>query len=66
MKEGETVRLRLANIGYMTHKMHLHGQKFNVVAVDGQEIENPEVIEDQLISISPGERYDIEFVADNL
>ncbi|MGO5014165.1 multicopper oxidase family protein [Niallia sp. Sow4_A1] len=65
LKEGETVRLRLANIGYMTHKMHLHGQKFKVVAVDGQEIENPEVIENQLISISPGERYDIEFVADN-
>ncbi|MER7786517.1 multicopper oxidase domain-containing protein, partial [Streptomyces albidoflavus] len=65
MKEGETVRLRLANIGYMTHKMHLHGQKFKVVAIDGQEIDNPEVIENQLISISPGERYDIEFVADN-
>lgn len=65
VKKGETVRIRLANIGYMTHKMHLHGQKFKVVAIDGQEITNPEEIKDELISISPGERYDIEFIADN-
>lgn len=65
IKKGEKVRIRLANIGYKTHKMHLHGHKFKVVAIDGQEITNPEEIKDELISISPGERYDIEFIADN-
>ncbi|MFT8322768.1 MAG: multicopper oxidase family protein [Bacillus sp. (in: firmicutes)] len=65
VREGETVRIRLANIGYMTHKMHLHGHKFKVVAIDGQELNKPEEIKDELISIAPGERYDIEFVADN-
>ncbi|MBD8071289.1 multicopper oxidase family protein [Bacillus sp. PS06] len=65
VKEGETVRLRLANVGYMSHNMHLHGHEFKVVAIDGQELNEPEVIKDQLISIAPGERYDIEFTANN-
>lgn len=63
--EGEKVRLRLANIGYMSHKIHLHGHNFKVVAIDGQELNEPQEIKDQLLSIAPGERYDIEFVADN-
>ncbi|NCT39878.1 multicopper oxidase family protein [Bacillus sp. EB93] len=65
VKEGEKVRLRLANIGYMSHKIHLHGHNFKVVAIDGQELNEPHEIKDQLLSIAPGERYDIEFVADN-
>lgn len=65
VKEGEKVRIRLANIGYMTHKLHLHGHKFKVVAIDGQELNEPQEIENELLSIAPGERYDIEFVADN-
>ncbi|MFJ6414494.1 multicopper oxidase family protein [Terribacillus saccharophilus] len=65
VKEGEKVRLRLANIGFMSHQIHLHGHDFKVVAIDGQEIKNPDDIKDQLLSIAPGERYDIEFTADN-
>ncbi|WP_458411915.1 multicopper oxidase family protein [Schinkia sp. CFF1] len=65
VKEGETVRIRLANIGYLSHKMHLHGHKFKVVAIDGQELNEPKEIKDELIAIAPGERYDIEFVANN-
>ena len=65
VKEGEKVRLRLANIGYMSHKIHLHGHSFKVVAIDGQELNEPKEIKDQLLSIAPGERYDIEFIADN-
>ncbi|MDQ0219979.1 multicopper oxidase family protein [Peribacillus cavernae] len=65
VKEGEKVRIRLANIGYMSHKIHLHGHDFKVVAIDGQELNEPKTIKDQLISIAPGERYDIEFTADN-
>lgn len=65
VKEGETVRIRLANIGYLSHKMHLHGHKYKVVAIDGQELSEPMEINDELIAIAPGERYDIEFVADN-
>jgi FtsP/CotA-like multicopper oxidase with cupredoxin domain len=65
VKEGEKVRIRLANIGYLSHNIHLHGHKFKVVAIDGQELSEPQEIKDQLLAIAPGERYDIEFVADN-
>ncbi|OZB92424.1 multicopper oxidase family protein [Paenibacillus sp. XY044] len=65
VKKGEKVKLRLINAGYITHKMHLHGHSFQVVASDGQPLNDPSVIKDQLISIAPGERYDIEFTADH-
>ncbi|WP_045519405.1 multicopper oxidase family protein [Neobacillus niacini] len=65
VKEGETIRIRLANIGFLSHNFHLHGHNFKVVAIDGQELNEPQELKDQLISIAPGERYDIEFTADN-
>ncbi|WP_019414270.1 multicopper oxidase family protein [Paenisporosarcina sp. TG20] len=65
VKEGDKVRLRLVNAGFMSHKIHLHGHDFKVIGTDGQEINNPTVIKDELISIAPGERYDIEFTANN-
>ncbi|MBG9789135.1 MULTISPECIES: multicopper oxidase family protein [Brevibacillus] len=65
VKEGEKVRIRLINAGYLTHTMHLHGHEFKVVASDGQPVNSPAVITDQGIAIAPGERYDIEFTANN-
>jgi FtsP/CotA-like multicopper oxidase with cupredoxin domain len=65
VKEGEKVRIRLVNVGFMSHKIHLHGHKFKVAAIDGQELNEPQEVQDQVISIAPGERYDIEFTADN-
>ena len=65
VKKGEKVRLRLINIGFMSHQLHLHGHKFKVVAIDGQELNKPQEIKDQLLAIAPGERYDIEFTANN-
>ncbi|WP_257345728.1 multicopper oxidase family protein [Pseudalkalibacillus decolorationis] len=65
VKKGEKVRIRLINAGFMSHKVHLHGHEFKVVATDGQPINNPAFVRDQAISIAPGERYDIEFTADN-
>lgn len=65
VKKGEKIRLRLINIGFMSHKIHLHGHNYKVVAIDGQELNKPQEIKDQLISIAPGERYDIEFTANN-
>jgi FtsP/CotA-like multicopper oxidase with cupredoxin domain len=65
VNEGEKVRIRLTNAGYLTHNMHLHGHEFKVTSTDGQTINEPNTLKDQLISIAPGERYDIEFTADN-
>lgn len=64
VKKGDRVRIRLINSGYMTHKMHLHGHNFQVIATDGQRIQQPKKIKDELLAIAPGERYDVEFVAD--
>ena len=63
VKKGDKVRIRLINAGFMSHKMHLHGQEFKVTATDGQPINNPPSVNDQLIAIAPGERYDLEFEA---
>ncbi|MED0685334.1 multicopper oxidase family protein [Anoxybacillus ayderensis] len=65
VKKGEKVRLRLINAGYMSHKLHLHGHSFKIVATDGQPLNDPQPIKDELLNIAPGERYDIEFIADN-
>lgn len=64
VKKDEKVRIRLINAGFMSHNMHLHGHEFKVTATDGQPINNPNVVKDQLVVIAPGERYDLEFIAD--
>jgi FtsP/CotA-like multicopper oxidase with cupredoxin domain len=60
-KPGQIVRLRLVNAGNMTHLMTLVGTSFKVIAMDGQDISNPTPIENQLLPIGAGERYDVEF-----
>ncbi len=65
VKKGEKVRLRLINAGYMSHKLHLHGHEFKIVTTDGQPLKAPQPIKDELLNIAPGERYDIEFIANN-
>ncbi|MEJ9212816.1 multicopper oxidase family protein [Bacillus smithii] len=65
VKKGEKVRLRLVNAGYMSHKLHLHGHEFKIVATDGQPLKDPQPIKDELLNIAPGERYDIEFTANH-
>jgi len=64
VRKGERVRLRLINAGSMsTHPMHLHGHSFRIVAIDGNRLATP-IVRD-VVPVSPGERYDIEFVANN-
>ena len=64
VEKGERIRLRLVNAGNMEHMIDVNVPGFKVVATDGQPIENPPVIQDQLIRIGPGERYDIEFTVE--
>ncbi|MCX7746559.1 MAG: multicopper oxidase family protein [Clostridia bacterium] len=61
VKKGDTVRVRLINAGYRSHGIHIPGQDFKVVSTDGQDIEGPSLIRDQIILVAPGERYDVEF-----
>lgn len=65
VKQGDKVRLRLINAGYKSHTLHLHGHDWKVVATDGQPVNNPSPLKDSLLRIAPGERYDVEFDANN-
>ncbi|MCY9694210.1 multicopper oxidase family protein [Paenibacillus alginolyticus] len=65
VKQGDKVRIRLINAGYLSHQIHLHGHEFKVIATDGQPVNNPGILKDNVLNIAPGERYDIEFVANN-
>jgi len=64
-KKGDVVRLRFINAGYRSHGIHVPGQNIKVVSTDGQDISGAEVVEDQIVNIAPGERYDIEFTIDD-
>ncbi|MDC3418312.1 multicopper oxidase family protein [Aquibacillus salsiterrae] len=61
VEKGDRVRLRFVNAGNMAHKMDIHGQEFQIVATDGQPINNPATVTETLIEVAPGERYDVEF-----
>ncbi|GAY76769.1 multicopper oxidase family protein [Sporolactobacillus inulinus] len=65
VNKGDNVRLRFINAGYLPHNIHIHGHNIKVIATDGQPINNPQAVKNQVISIAPGERYDVAFTADN-
>ena len=65
VKQGEKVRIRLINAGYLSHQIHLHGHEYKITASDGQPLNNPGILRDNIVKIAPGERYDIEFEANN-
>ena len=48
----------------MVHPMHSHGYATRIVATDGYPVEGAQLIKDT-VTIGPGERYDLEFKADN-
>ncbi|MFZ2489813.1 MAG: copper oxidase [Anaerolineae bacterium] len=64
-KMGQRVRIRLANIGQLTHPMHLHGMNFTVIAYDGVPLPPAQQIVRNTITVNPGELVDIELIADN-
>jgi manganese oxidase len=63
VKKGDLVRLRLIAIGQFIHPMHLHGMPFKIIATDGHPVPEGAQLTKDTVSIAPGERYDIEFVA---
>ena len=64
VKVGQKVRLRFIGSGQMIHPMHLHGFPFKVVATDGNDVPITAQWTKDVISVAPGERYDIEFTPD--
>jgi FtsP/CotA-like multicopper oxidase with cupredoxin domain len=63
VKKGERVRLRFIGIGQFIHPMHLHGLPFKITATDGHAVPEAMQLTKDTVSVAPGERYDIEFVA---
>jgi len=64
MRVGQRIRLRLVSTGQFVHPIHLHGPHFKVVATDGYPVPEAAQLTKDTISVAPGERYDIEWVAD--
>ncbi|QBD80646.1 multicopper oxidase family protein [Ktedonosporobacter rubrisoli] len=54
---GQTVLVRLINVGYVVHAIHTHGYHFQVIGSDGRKLDAP-YYKDTL-SIGPAERYEI-------
>jgi FtsP/CotA-like multicopper oxidase with cupredoxin domain len=65
VKRGARVRIRFISAGNFGHPMHLHGQFFKIIATDGNPVPPLAQLTKDTLWIAPGERYDIEFVADN-
>ena len=63
VKKGDLVRLRFIAIGQFIHPMHLHGLPFKIVATDGHPVPEAAQLTKDTVSVAPGERYDVEFVA---
>jgi FtsP/CotA-like multicopper oxidase with cupredoxin domain len=61
VKHGQTIHVRLINIGELIHPMHMHGHFFTLVAQDGQMLANPQRMD--TITTAPGVSYDLVFTA---
>lgn len=58
---GEKVRLRLTNAGYEVHKFDFSNIPYQVIATDGHELQDPGTVQNQLLNVGAGERYDVVF-----
>ncbi len=61
-KKGEKVRVRFMNEGLQIHPMHLHGYYMTVFSKDGFDL--PQPYRADVLTIAPGERYDVIVQAD--
>jgi FtsP/CotA-like multicopper oxidase with cupredoxin domain len=63
---GESVRIRMINMGDMYHPFHLHGFDFREIAKDGLPIPEAVQLGTNEIDAAPGGSYDVAFTADRL
>lgn len=59
---GSLVRLRLVNVGFLVHSLHLHGTPVRIVGTDGHDLVGGAATTAPL-PLAPAERLDIEFTA---
>jgi FtsP/CotA-like multicopper oxidase with cupredoxin domain len=64
LKSGERIRLRIINTSDASCPLYLTGHRFDVVAHNGSDLLEPHLRRDT-VCVEPGDRYDLEFTADN-
>lgn len=64
VRQGERVRVRLANMTMEEHPMHLHGHQFQIIAVNGKTLREPWLVKDT-VNLRHMDVVEIGFVADN-
>lgn len=62
---GTPVRLRLINADSYPATFHLQGTPFQVASIDGNDVNEPNLIANQSLKIAAGGRYDITFSMPN-
>jgi FtsP/CotA-like multicopper oxidase with cupredoxin domain len=65
VKEGDKILIRLMNMGAMPHPIHIHGHSFKIVATDGNPVPPDAQLTKDTVLVAPGERYDLELIANN-
>lgn len=63
--QGEMVRIRFGNLSMMSHPIHIHGYRWNVVGTEGGPIPPSAQWPGSTINVAPGETRDVEFLAWN-
>jgi plastocyanin len=53
------------NMGAMAHPIHIHGHSFKIVATDGNPVPKDAQLTKDTVLVAPGERYDLELIANN-
>jgi FtsP/CotA-like multicopper oxidase with cupredoxin domain len=64
VRRGDLVRVRFSNMSMEAHPMHLHGQSFKVLAVNGRRLPAP-IVKDSVDVEAHMGTVDIEFTAHN-
>lgn len=64
-KQGDRVRIRLANVMMNSHPIHLHGHEFLVTRKGAKRLPPTSQYSEVTVTVAPGETRDIEFIADN-
>ncbi len=65
VKQGERVRIRIANLSMDSHPIHIHGYTWKVVGTEGGAIPEYAQWPGTTVNVAPGTTRDVEFVAWN-
>ncbi|XOK62191.1 multicopper oxidase family protein [Paenibacillus elgii] len=56
---GQTVRLRMINAANETQMIRVNGAAYRIIAMDGHDLHEPEMLENYQFRIAAGQRYDL-------